>query len=115
MKTIFLTLSMILVFTFTGYAQEEVESETKLTYSAEEFIKLDSEEEIITLFGNANLKTDLIEFKNADKIIINKESEEILVIGEFTIIFKDGIIKEYPESKKHHLRYKIGEKIAYME
>ena len=115
MKTTFLTLSITLVFAITGYAQEKVQSETKLTYSAEEFINLDSEEEIITLVGNANLKTDLIEFKNADKIIINKESEEILVIGEFTLIFKDGMIRESPELKKHHLRYKMGDKIAYME
>ena len=115
MKKVLLTLSLILAFGINSYAQEKVESENELTYSAEEFVQLDSNKEVVTLVGNANLKTDMFEFQNADKIVINKVSKEVLITGKFKVVFNGGTIQRSPELKKNHLRYKIGEKIAYME
>ena len=115
MRKIIITLSLILAFGINSYAQEKVETENELTYSAEEFVKIDSNEDVVTLLGNANLKTDMFEFQNADKIVINKVSNEVLISGVKKVIFKGGTLEEAPESKKKLIRYKIGEKIAYME
>ncbi len=115
MKKAILNLSLILAFGINSYAQEKVESKNELTYSAEKYVKLDSDKEIVTLIGNANLKTDVFEFQNADKIIINKISNEVLITGKFKVVFNGGTIQRAPELKKNQLRYKIGEKVAYME
>jgi lipopolysaccharide assembly outer membrane protein LptD (OstA) len=115
MKKIFLILSLILVFGINSYAQEEVKNENELTYSADELVNINSNKEIITLIGNANLKTSVFEFQNADKIIIDKVSKEVIVYGAYKVIMNGGTIQETPKLKKNQLRYKIGESVAYIE
>jgi len=59
MKKAFIIASLILAFSMNSYAQEEVKNEKELTYSADEFIKLNADKQTITLIGNANLKTNV--------------------------------------------------------
>jgi lipopolysaccharide assembly outer membrane protein LptD (OstA) len=115
MKKLFITASLIFAFSMSSYAQEEVKNEKELTYSADELLKLDSDKEIITLIGNANLKTSVFEFENADKIILNKKTQEIFVIGAYKVNLNGGTITQKPNLEKKWLRYKIGENIAYVE
>jgi lipopolysaccharide assembly outer membrane protein LptD (OstA) len=115
MKKLFITASLILAFGLNCYSQNEVKSENELTYSCDETVKLNKEKETITLVGNANLKTSVFEFLNADEIVINKSTQEIFVFGQFKVNLNGGRISREPELKKKWLRYKIGENIAYME
>ena len=109
MKKIFITASLILAFGMNSYSQNE------LTYSCDEMIKQNLEKETITLIGNANLKTSVFEFENADKIVLNKKTQEIFVIGSYKVNLNGGIITQKPNSEKKWLRYKIGENVAYIE
>jgi len=115
MKKLFITASLILAFGINCYGQKDVKVENELTYSCDEMVKQDLENGTITLIGNANLKTSVFEFINAEKIVINKTSKEVIVTGEFKINMNGGTIQKAPELKKHHLRYIIGENIAYVE
>lgn len=68
----------------------------------------------VELIGNVCFKTEILEFKNAKKVLWNRETNEIIVSGlaEFTI---DGKIQFSKKREKKILRYKIGERIAYVE
>jgi len=61
-----------------------------------------------------SFKSGILEFENADKIVWNKDSNEIIVSGlnEFTI---DGMIQFTEPGDKKTLRYIIGKRIAYVE
>jgi len=115
MKKIFITLSLILAIGMNCYSQNEVKPENELTYSCDEMIKQNLEEETITLIGNANLKTSVFEFEDADKIVFNKKTKEIFVIGGYKVYLNGGIITQKPIPEKKWLRYKIGENVAYVE
>jgi lipopolysaccharide assembly outer membrane protein LptD (OstA) len=92
-----------------------MKNEKELTYSADESVKLDADKETITLIGNTHLCTSVFEFEHADKIVINKNSQEIFVIGSFKVYQNGGIIRQAPKKEIKRLRYKIGENIAYVE
>jgi lipopolysaccharide assembly outer membrane protein LptD (OstA) len=115
MKKLFITASLVLAFGMNSYAQNDIKDENELTYSCDEMVKQNLEKGTITLVGNANLKTSVFEFLNAETIVINKITKEIIVTGEFKINMNGGTIRREPELKKHHLRYKIGENVAYVE
>ncbi|WP_289046163.1 hypothetical protein [uncultured Olleya sp.] len=115
MKKIFITVGLIFALAMNSYAQEEIKNQNELTYSADELVKLDSDKKTITLIGNANLKTSVFEFVNAKKIVIDKKTQEVLVFGAFKVNLNGATISQKPELKKHQLRYKIGENIAYLE
>lgn len=115
MKKLFSMASFILAVGTSCYAQENVKNENDLEYSCDESIKEDFEKETITLIGNAYLKTSVFEFLNSDKIVINKVTKEILVIGEMKVNLNSGTINQLPKLEKHRLRYKIGEQVAYLE
>lgn len=79
-----------------------------------DIIKFDSENNKMEFQGNVNFKSEIIELKNADKIVLNKNTNEIIVTGlkEFTI---DGAIQIKDKAEKKILKYTIGERIAYLE
>ena len=115
MKKLFITASLILAFGMNCYSQNDVKHENELIYSCDGMAIQNLEKETITLVGNANLKTSVFEFLNADEIVINRFTQEIFVTGSFKINLNGGIISQTPVLKKKWLRYKIGENIAYVE
>ena len=115
MKKLFITACLILAIGVNCYAQKDTKDENKLEYSCDELVEQNLELGIITLSGNANLKTSVFEFLNAEKIVINRISREVIVTGEFKINMNGGSIQKAPELKKHQLRYVIGENVAYVE
>ncbi|QXP78750.1 MULTISPECIES: hypothetical protein [Winogradskyella] len=115
MKKLFITASLILAFGMNCSSQNEVKTENEFTYSCDEMVKQNLEKETITLIGNANLKTSVFEFENADKIVLNKKTQEIYVIGGYKVHLNGGTITQKPNSEKKWLRYKIGENVAYVE
>jgi len=109
-----LLISIILTLSFNSFAQEKVElSNEKPTFECNS-LKHNPDKNTIELIGNVCFKTNIIEFENADKIVWNRETNEIVVTGlkEFTI---DGKIQFSKNREKKILRYKIGERIAYVE
>ncbi len=86
-------------------------SKTELTCK---IIKFDTKKNIFEYIGNVEFKNEIIQFEKAEKIVYNKETNEILVTGlnEFTI---DGVIQVADNPKMKTLRYKIGERIVYIE
>ena len=114
MKKLFITSSLILALGMNCYAQKDVKDD-ELTYSCDELLRHNPDSGTITLVGNANLKTTVFEFQNADEIIINKASKEIIIKGGYKVIFNGGQIQQVPEVKRHQLRYKLSEKVAYIE
>jgi len=79
-----------------------------------DIVKFDSENNTMEFQGNVNFKSEIIELKNAHKIVLNKKTNEIIVtgLGEFTI---DGAIQIKDKAEKKILKYTIGERIAYLE
>lgn len=109
-----LLIAIMLVLGFNAFAQEKSE----LTIKQPEFkcnsVKHNQDKNTVELIGDVSFKTEIIEFENATKVFWNKETNEIIVTGldEFTI---DGKIQFSEKKKKNTLRYKIGERIAYIE
>ncbi|RNC87812.1 MAG: hypothetical protein ED556_01085 [Winogradskyella sp.] len=115
MKKFIYIVSFAFITGANCYAQKETQSKDELSYSCEGVVELDAQKQTITLTGNANLKTDVFEFQDADKILINKVSNEVIISGAYKVRFKGGTIERASELKSYHLRYKIGDKIAYLE
>ena len=71
-------------------------------------------ENVLRLEGNVVFQTAILTLKNADLILWNRSTNEIIAYGqkEFEI---DGSIEITDKADKKILRYKLGEKIAYLE
>ena len=112
MKNLFLAIALIIGL--NSFAQDKTEIKDDKTEFKCDVVKFDKETNTIELLGNVSFKTDIIELENADKILLNKETNEIIVSGlaEFTI---DGAIQISEKAEKKIMRYKIGERIAYVE
>jgi len=98
-----------------SFAQEEnVENVTNEPSFSCDIVKIDSDNDTMEFQGNVNFKSEIIEIENADKIVLNKTTNEIIVTGfrEFTI---DGAIQIKDKTEKKKLKYTIGERIAYLE
>jgi len=109
-----LLIAVALFMGFNSFAQEvkvttDNEPEFKCTT-----LSYDPSTSILELIGEVSFKSEILEFENADKIVWNRDSNEILVSGlnEFTI---DGAIQFSETGDKKALRYTIGERIAYVE
>ena len=112
MKNLYVVIT--LVFGINIYSQEIVKSNDNKTELTCKLVKFDTEKNIFEYIGNVDFKNEIIQLENAEKILFNKETNEIFVTGlnEFTI---DGAIQVAENSKMKTLRYKIGERIAYIE
>jgi len=82
-------------------------------YKADNLI-FNEKDNSLQLIGNVNFKTEILEFENAEKVVWNKSSNEIIVSGlkKFSI---DGSIQYSDKSDKKILRYKLGSKVAFLE
>ena len=112
MKNLFLAIALMIGL--NSFAQDKTEIKDDKPEFKCDVVKFDKETNTIELLGNVSFKTDIIELEKVDKIILNKETNEIIVSGlaEFTI---DGAIQISEKSDKRIMRYKIGERIAYVE
>ncbi|SHI30304.1 hypothetical protein SAMN04488096_1016 [Mesonia phycicola] len=98
-----------------SFAQDKsIENEKNEPSFKCDIVKFDSKKNTMEFQGNVNFKSDIIELKNADKIVLNNNTNEIIVtgLGEFTI---DGAIQIKDKAEKNILKYTIGERIAYLE
>lgn len=105
MKNLFLVIA--LMFGLNSFAQDKPEFKCDV-------IKYDEETNTTELSGNVSFKTDIIEFENADKILLNNETNDIIVSGLEKFSFK-GSIQTSEIAEVKILRYRIGERIAYVE
>lgn len=112
MKNLYVVI--VLAFGINIYSQETVKSNDNKTKLTCKLIKFDTEKNIFEYIGNVVFKNEIIQFQKAEKIVYNKETNEIVVSGlnDFTI---NGAIQVADNSKMKILRYKIGERIAYIE
>ena len=112
MKNLFIAIALIIGL--NSFGQQKTKTEIKKTKFKCDLIKFDSEQNTLELTGNVSFKTEIIELENAEKIVFNKSTNEIIVSGlkDFSI---DGAIQITDKADKKILRYKIGERIAYVE
>lgn len=110
-----LIILFVLLFSINSFAQVDKQTEEieNPEFTSNE-IKFDTDKNTVELIGNVSFKTDLLELENADKILYNRTTNEIIVSGlkDFTI---DGAIQVADNPNKNILRYKIGQKIAYID
>jgi len=107
-------LIIALVLISSQSFSQEIEKEIYINQVKCNSINFDSKSQLFEYIGDVSFKTEIIEFKNAEKIIHDKKSNEITVygLGEFCI---DGAIQMSEKATMRKLRYKIGDKIAYIE
>jgi len=112
MKNLFLAIALIIGL--NSFAQDKTEINIDKPEIKCNLVKFNSETNTTEFSGNVSFKTDIIELKNAEKILLNNETNEITVSGlaEFTI---DGAIQISEKMEKKIMKYKIGERIAYVE
>jgi lipopolysaccharide assembly outer membrane protein LptD (OstA) len=113
MKKLFLILLVLPCLTL--FAQEENSTNISLDYQLKcDSVIFNSETKVIEYLGNVSLQSDIIEIEKADKIVLDQTTQEIVVTGfaEFTF---DGAIQVESGKENKSVRYKLGEKIAYVE
>jgi len=82
-------------------------------YKAEKII-YSEDSNTIHLLGNVNFETEFLKFENAEEVVWNRKSNEIIVRGikDFEI---DGSVLFSDNTDSQTLRYKLGSKIARFE
>ncbi len=107
-------LAIILFLAFgVMNAQSEEDKKSEPEYKADKTV-LNEKSNTLQLIGKVDFKSDILEFKNADEVIWNRNSNEIIVRGikDFTI---DGSVVFSENSDNQTLHYKLGSKIARFE
>ena len=110
-----LLLALLIAFGLQSFAQNTIpdqqegkfQVQCKKVYFSKNFKKM--------TFTDVNyFKTDIIEIKNADRIFYDQDKEEIQIreLVEFTF---DGALQISARKKMKKLRYKIGDRIVYIE
>jgi len=108
---------LLAIALFISFGMMNAQSNDKTTsepeYKADNLI-FNEKDNSLQLIGNVNFKTEILEFENAEKVVWNKSSNEIIVSGlkKFSI---DGSIHYSDKSDKKILRYKLGSKVAFIE
>ena len=107
-------LAIVLFLTFgIMNAQSEEYTKSEPEFKADKTV-YNEKNNTLQLIGDVDFKTDMLEFENAEEVIWNRNSDEIIVRGikDFTI---DGsvVFSDNPDTKTLH--YKLGSKIARFE
>jgi len=108
---------LLAIALFISFGMMNAQSNDNITsepeYKADNLI-FNEKDNSLQLIGNVNFKTEILEFENAEKVVWNKSSNEIIVSGlkKFSI---DGSIQYSDKSDKKILRYKLGSKVAFLE
>ena len=112
-----LIIAIALIFGINGFAQERNNSEnSNAHYKCDSFTKVSPDKNIIELYDNAEFINDEIEIKNADKIVVNLITREIIANGQFEFKIKNGHVAVANNKRKNKiLTYKIDENEASIE
>ena len=113
MKNILILVAILLSSSMNGQEVKSVTNPSKLEITCD-LVRYDTETKVIEFIGNVSFKTEIIEIEKADKIIFDQASQEIIATGLGQFLF-DGVIQVANKGEKKILKYKIGEKIAYVE
>lgn len=113
-NTILMTISIF--FISLSFAQERQEMEFESAkFKCDNIIKIESEKGVTEFNGNVEFKTDLVEFINANRIVYNSKTKEVLVYGTpVKIVFHGSSAEVVKNSKRDTIKYKIGEKVVYI-
>jgi len=79
MKNLFIAIALIIGL--NSFSQDESEIKIDKPEFKSDVVKFNSETNTMEFLGNVSFKTDIIELENADKIFLNKETNEIIVSG----------------------------------
>jgi lipopolysaccharide assembly outer membrane protein LptD (OstA) len=111
-----LFLAATLAFTAGIYAQDIVPEKQghDPKFTCKDGIVMDYYTKIIVFNEDASFKNDVIAIENADKIVYNTVTKEIIVTGKFNYTF-DGAVQVTTPIEKHELRYTIGDAVVYMD
>lgn len=115
MKKLLLTSFLILAVSTTSllFAQEKSSKITIL--SSERFSVSGTNNSVTTLQGNVVIGTDKLSIIKADSVIIDKESNKLMVLGYNEFTFKGKIvIASTGGGKPTRMEYNIGEDILYL-
>jgi len=115
MKKLLLTSFLILAVSTTSllFAQEKSSKITIL--SSERFSVSGTNNSVTTLQGNVVIGTDKLSIIKADSVIIDKESNKLIVLGYNEFTFKGKIvIASTGGGKPTRMEYNIGEDILYL-
>ena len=110
-----LLLFLFLLPSLSILAQEESSNAFPLDFELTcDSVKFHSETKIIEYLGNVNFQSEIIEIEKADKIVLDQNTQEMIATGltEFTF---DGVIRVTSGKENNSVRYKLGERIAYVE
>ena len=77
-------------------------------------VKLNTDENTVEYIGNVTFENEIIKLENADRIVFNSLSNEIIVSGLKSFSF-NGKVQIKNKAENNILRYKLGEKIVFLE
>lgn len=110
-KLIVLALSLI---SMSIYAQDNVKHEKdEPEYSAKKVI-VSEVNNSLHLVGNVSFSTPFLKIRDAEKIIWDKNLNELIITGSKSFEI-DGSVVIDDKVKKNTMRYRIGERIIYLE
>ncbi|WP_026954426.1 hypothetical protein [Algoriphagus vanfongensis] len=108
MKLLFAILSLSFSLSYFQFPAEDnlvIKKADRMEYNATSGLQV--------MEGNVSLTTDYLKIKNADKVTFNKETDEIIVYGTYSVEFKEKLVSD-STLDKGVLKYTLGEKVAYM-
>jgi len=102
--------SVLLLFIGVMSAQTDEKKNSDPEYKAEKIIYSESGD-TLHLVGNVDFETEFLKFENAEEVVWNRKSNEIIVRGikDFEV---DGSVMFSDNPDSQTLRYKLGSKIA---
>lgn len=92
---------------------DNVSSDNEMKFECTKIVYNDKSQ-VTKFLENVSLKTDKVEFTNADKVIYNQVTRKMIIYGckDFTI---DGkIVTQIKKHKKNVIEYTFGSDIAYI-
>lgn len=90
------------------YAQESKSQNRQDPEFKSKSFSINEDTKVMELLDDASFKNKDITIENADKIVYNTETDEIVVSGSYTYSFKGEVIIRSGE-EIHELRYKLGD------
>lgn len=109
-------IALFLIIGIHAHAQEGTQSELQNTEPIFtcDLVKISDDTETLEFIGNVSFTTDIITLKDAEKVVLNKNTNELTITGtgDFTI---DGAIQVANQGKAKTIRYTLSERVAYLE
>ena len=110
MKSLFVA-SFLLIFS-TTIAQEMDE---KVALTSKGHVIYHNQSKIVEFHEDVDFQDDLLKFAQADQVILNYSTKEIIAFGIKNFQFKGAVEINPGSPHKGILKYRIGESIAFLE